>query len=467
MNSRRTIAQTKMSWFDHAAAKNSSVQITLDTLCQLTADDKALHTQKVKHARAKLAAGDKAGYDRIKRQLPAVTISGVFNHRNKEKLVEYTQLLVLDIDKLSEQGRSVASARRLIESVATTCVCFMSPGGDGLKVIVPVSCRAVHHGFMIKRLMQYYEAVTQIKVDDSGKDTSRLCFLSHDPDVYVNYKAQIYHPAMDIQSRIDDARKYLNQKSIAVEGNRNNYVFELACTTNRYGLDQQIVVDYCCRTFAATDFPESEIIRAVGNGYRYKKEFGKWALKAAATNPQGATLSAAQLTKARKQLGIVDYVHDQATVVSVLVHELEYYDQDEYLVSLFIDTLKDIQPEISPKAAGIVLVAILKNQPKSVDQLLGNRSQMGPLGRQLASILSSPLPSEISERGKRILVQEYCAKISETTFQQSFAASSEITEVHLAGHVERLQALEKRHRRLTKDIIAGYKTALDISGEEE
>lgn len=54
-------------------------------------------------ARAFLAQDEENKYKEIKGQLPAVTFCGVFAHGHKaEECVSYNNLLVIDIDKLSD-----------------------------------------------------------------------------------------------------------------------------------------------------------------------------------------------------------------------------------------------------------------------------------------------------------------------------------------------------------------------------
>ena len=41
--------------------------------------------------------------------------------------------------------------------------------------------------------------LTGIRIDESGKDVSRLCFLSHDPEIYVNEKAREIEPLPEVE----------------------------------------------------------------------------------------------------------------------------------------------------------------------------------------------------------------------------------------------------------------------------
>ena len=105
--------------------------------------------------------GNKEGYDRLKRMLDAVTFcASFFKVRNADHAVGYTGLIILDIDKLTDA--LLASVRATIESCEFTLACFLSPSGQGLKVLVQVSTEIKDHLMAFKRVSQYFEALTDV-----------------------------------------------------------------------------------------------------------------------------------------------------------------------------------------------------------------------------------------------------------------------------------------------------------------
>lgn len=64
---------------------------------------------------------------------------------------------------------------------------------------------------------------------------------------------------------------YTNRKLTYGEGNRNNYIFQLASNCNRRGLTDEQTVYYCCEEF---DLPSDEIKITVKSAYKNTKDHG-------------------------------------------------------------------------------------------------------------------------------------------------------------------------------------------------
>lgn len=149
------------------------------------------YQRQISECRAKLAAGDKAGYDNQKRKLPAFTASGRYEGgRKPEFLLTYSGLVVLDFDHLDPDD--LAQARQWIEDSPYTLCCFVSPGGAGLKVLVRVCTGPQRHTEAWEQVKAHYEDITACEVDPKGGDLVRLCFVSHDPALYLNAGAVTY-----------------------------------------------------------------------------------------------------------------------------------------------------------------------------------------------------------------------------------------------------------------------------------
>jgi hypothetical protein len=147
----------------------------------------------IKAIRAKINDGDQKGADALKRLLPAIASSGKFDgKRCGENNTEYSHLVVLDIDKLTDE--QLLPLKQKICACPHTLACFVSPSGRGLKVFVCVSTDAKDHLKAFLALQQYYQKLTGVKIDASGKDIARLCFVSYDPQLYHNPGAAIFNP---------------------------------------------------------------------------------------------------------------------------------------------------------------------------------------------------------------------------------------------------------------------------------
>jgi len=137
---------------------------------------------------------DKNAYSRQKKALPYF-VCGSFNppFRKKENFA-FTELFILDIDKVSGKDISIETARQKIEQDERVLMCFASPSNDGLKVMFRLSERCYDPGifslfykrFAYDFAMQY--TIQQV-IDSKTSDVSRACFISADPNTYYNPQA--------------------------------------------------------------------------------------------------------------------------------------------------------------------------------------------------------------------------------------------------------------------------------------
>jgi hypothetical protein len=70
-----------------------------------------------------------------------------------------------------------------------TFICFTSPSGNGLKVIVRIPESIENHRAHFNALKDYYNSDY---FDDSSINISRACFDSYDKNIYYNPDAQIF-----------------------------------------------------------------------------------------------------------------------------------------------------------------------------------------------------------------------------------------------------------------------------------
>lgn len=134
----------------------------------------------------------------IKAGLCAVTFSGTFKERNDNCLSEYSGLICIDFDGigLDPNDLSAVNAAKSKAADDPTVVCaFISPSGTGLKVVYRVATDATRHRATFAFLAEHAARTIGHEVDASGVNVSRLCFVSSDVDVWVNYEAVPYRHA--------------------------------------------------------------------------------------------------------------------------------------------------------------------------------------------------------------------------------------------------------------------------------
>ena len=136
--------------------------------------------------RAKEAIGE------LKKQLPAVLLSGTFTRRANDALLQHSGLLCADLDGLNS---SLPDVRQKLKSSPYLWLLFLSPSGDGLKAVFRVPADQAKHGGSFRAVEQHVRELTGTQIDQSCKDVARLCFISYDPDVYHNASAREIEPS--------------------------------------------------------------------------------------------------------------------------------------------------------------------------------------------------------------------------------------------------------------------------------
>jgi hypothetical protein len=119
--------------------------------------------------------------DAAKRKLPAILWNGQFSKRSTAGCTGRSGLIVADLDGLDDP----AAVREALRPDDYVFAAFISPSGRGLKVVFNCNTGASHadnFAAMEHHLRTKYALAT----DPSGKDVSRLCFVSHDPELHHN-----------------------------------------------------------------------------------------------------------------------------------------------------------------------------------------------------------------------------------------------------------------------------------------
>ena len=129
-------------------------------------------------------------YGEQKNKLPHFTPSGIFkDNRSIDNLSEYNSVIVLDIDKVGDDAMFI---RDNAAKIAHTFSAFISPSGNGVKILVKTSMDEKNHEIAYKQIVEFYEKNLGVEIDKSGKDISRACFVSYDPDLYINKNSEIF-----------------------------------------------------------------------------------------------------------------------------------------------------------------------------------------------------------------------------------------------------------------------------------
>ena len=148
---------------------------------------KAIQCQKSKTLTQNLRAiADQEKASKYKRtEFDYVTFSGTFKTRKSDKLIAYSSYIVIDLDDVDPIE---VKAKLLNQTHFDVALMFTSPGGYGVKVVVP-STTAEQHKQVFRMYQRCFDEELGLEVDNSGSDVARACFIAYDEEVYFNPEA--------------------------------------------------------------------------------------------------------------------------------------------------------------------------------------------------------------------------------------------------------------------------------------
>ena len=142
----------------------------------------------------------RSGNSDVKRLLPAVTLSGTFEgSRAARNAVSHSGIIQIDIDKVGD----AETVKRKLSTDPHVMFCFISPSGNGVKAGFKVPADITLHKESFNQVKQYIYDKYVLEMDKSCSDISRLCLVSSDSDVYVNYDCEEFevHKPVVLQSK--------------------------------------------------------------------------------------------------------------------------------------------------------------------------------------------------------------------------------------------------------------------------
>ena len=216
---------------------------------------------------------DKEKANKIKFNLPSVCFSGKFgSDRKDEQLIEHSGFIVLDFDDVYE----LREKQTEIISHDFIYACWVSPSGKGLKALIKIVDGSKHK--------EHFQALQDVfpEIDKSGINVSRVCYESYDPEIYINERAftfkkvkkvekiVAYEKTNDEDKIFKNLLKWLSNKNEAfVTGERNNFIFKLACACCKFGISE-VSANYMINSefVSNSDFTKTEADRAIRSAYK-------------------------------------------------------------------------------------------------------------------------------------------------------------------------------------------------------
>ena len=224
----------------------------------------------------------------LKKALPAICFSGTFNKRTDASLLEHSGLICLDFDGYAKQKELLQDKETLSKNKYVFSV-FISPSGNGLKVLVKVPADAENHTNYFNSLEKYFNSEY---FDKTSKNLSRVCYESYDPLIYVNDNSSLWDvieepeytevnrtrdvatiPITDENKIVEILVKWWHKKYPMMEGQRNQNAYILAMAFNDFGINKSLA-SYVLNQFASEEFTLKEIGITIDSAYKHTANFG-------------------------------------------------------------------------------------------------------------------------------------------------------------------------------------------------
>ena len=167
-------------------------------------------------------------------------------------------------------------------------------------MFIEVDSTMEQHKTAYAQVQAFYEKEVGIEADPKCKDITRLCFVSYDPDGYKNIQNEkfkvktetVLQPLKPTASKtvvtqnlnsnensnsseiFTECITFTENKVSYADGNRNNFIYQLACNCNRRGI---VYDDTLCLILNTYDLNQVEINASVLSAYdNYAKQFASY-----------------------------------------------------------------------------------------------------------------------------------------------------------------------------------------------
>lgn len=224
----------------------------------------------------------------LKKHLPAICFSGTFNKRTDASLIQHSGLICLDFDGYDKPKDLLQDKENLSKNKYVFSV-FISPSGNGLKVLVKIPADAENHTNYFNSLEKHFNSPY---FDKTSKNVSRVCYESFDPLLHINENSSIWDvieepeytevnktrdqptiPITDENKIVEILVKWWTKKYPMSEGQRNQNCFVLAMAFNDFGINKSLAA-YVLNQYAADGFSIREISQTIDSAYKHTANFG-------------------------------------------------------------------------------------------------------------------------------------------------------------------------------------------------
>ncbi|HBN04269.1 MAG TPA: hypothetical protein DD434_00565 [Bacteroidales bacterium] len=229
--------------------------------------------------------GDKQTYEKLKKSLQSFTYCSTYKAKRRKEYIDSFQYIVgVDLDHVGDKER-IKEICTLLKEDKHTFSFFISPSGDGIKIFYRLKkdekvdkflkdknydALAIYYAQKFEQVNNYVEKKYNVVGDPQVKDLTRLCFVSYDPNAYLNLEAK----PLDITSK---ELNLLYDETLIThpnqEGNRNNSLYYFSQNAFSKKHDKAVVLDFCLEKYSDLDY--DEIKTTVNSAYKSSKQVNR------------------------------------------------------------------------------------------------------------------------------------------------------------------------------------------------
>lgn len=210
-----------------------------------------------------------------KKLLPYFTFFQFSNNIRKKEFFQRVKFILMDLDHVSGRMDELRGKMRQDPEIF---MFFVSPNGDGLKIVFALD-RDITSEAEYKPVYQRFRALIKerygVETDDI-KDVARACYLSYDPDLFVNHSASVSSVSAGEQTAPPSIPQTLNGDILSAFNGSTSPGRTAALTRvlgylNRAGVQEDIAVNLCIswnRTKNTPPLDDGKVQSTVHNIYR-------------------------------------------------------------------------------------------------------------------------------------------------------------------------------------------------------
>jgi len=226
-----------VSFQENITNVNNLKQIELDKV--LNEISTGLYKNSIEELRK---IGNKKKENEYKKKNLPYFVPSIFKSEQR-KIIDFdsTELILFDIDELQlrESMTNLMSLKEQLKEDNSVYVMFVSPSGKGLKILFKLNKPICDPEYFSKVYTYYgkdFKKKYNVSIDPSCKDVSRACFVSYDPELYLNDNSISLNADLIFKEKCNLMLNYSNEKVEVVTDNDSKFNGIVNWCENKKGL---------------------------------------------------------------------------------------------------------------------------------------------------------------------------------------------------------------------------------------